>query len=102
MTFVAAAAADQAPAEGELVRTVINDIAVAVANVGGTLYAFADSCTHAKCSLSDGELEDGEVICVCHNGAFNVATGEVTAPPPTEPLPTYRVRLAGDHLQIDV
>ena len=73
---------------------------VAVANVGGTFYAFDDTCTHEQCSLADGELEGTTVICPCHQGEFDVVTGAVLAPPPPAPVKTYRVRTEGESLQI--
>jgi 3-phenylpropionate/trans-cinnamate dioxygenase ferredoxin component len=73
---------------------------VAVANVGGTFYAFDDTCTHEQCSLAEGELEGTTVICPCHQGEFDVRTGAVLALPPPEPVKTYQVRAEGESLQI--
>ncbi len=73
---------------------------VAVANVGGVFYAFDDTCTHEYCSLADGELEGTTVTCPCHQGQFDVRTGEVLEPPPPSPVKRYRVRIEGDSLQI--
>ena len=80
----------------------VNGTLVAVANVGGTFYAFDDTCTHEFCSLAEGELEDATVTCPCHLGQFDVRTGEVLALPPPSPVKTYRVRTEGDSLQIAV
>lgn len=102
MPFVTLAAASQAPADGEVARYDVDGTAIAVANVGGALYAFDDTCTHKQCSLSEGDLEDTQVICPCHGGAFDVATGEVTAAPPTQPLSTYDLQVEDDKLQIEL
>jgi 3-phenylpropionate/trans-cinnamate dioxygenase ferredoxin component len=75
---------------------------IAVANVRGTFYAFDDTCTHEFCSLAEGELEDATVICPCHQGEFDVRTGEVLALPPPSPVKTYQVRTEGGDLQIAV
>jgi 3-phenylpropionate/trans-cinnamate dioxygenase ferredoxin component len=76
---------------------------VAVANVAGTYYAFDDACTHEQCSLAtDGELEGTTVTCTCHGSEFDVRTGKVLAPPATQPVKVYPVRVAGDALQIEV
>ena len=48
-------------AEGELQRFDVGGTPVAVANVGGTLYAFGNTCTHEGCSLAQGELDDTTV-----------------------------------------
>ena len=76
---------------------------IAVANVGGTYYAFDDACTHEQCSLAEeGELEGTTVTCTCHGSEFDVRTGKVLAPPATVPVKVYPVRIVGDALQIEV
>ena len=76
---------------------------IAVANVGGTYYAFDDACTHEECSLSEeGELAGTTVTCTCHGSEFDVRTGSVLAPPATVPVKVYRTRVEGDTLQIEV
>lgn len=102
MAFVTVGTAEDAPAEGELARFEVSGTAVAVANVGGVLYGLGDTCTHAECSLAEGDLEDTEVVCVCHGGSFDVTTGEVTSPPPSRPEPVYAVRVHADELQIEL
>ena len=57
---------------------------IAVANVGGTYYAFDDACTHEQCSLAEeGELAGTTLTCTCHGSEFDVRTGKVLAPPAT-------------------
>jgi 3-phenylpropionate/trans-cinnamate dioxygenase ferredoxin component len=76
---------------------------VAVANVGGTYYAFDDACTHEQCSLTEmGELAGTTVTCTCHGSEFDVRTGKVLAPPATVPVKVYPTRVEGDALQIAV
>ena len=76
---------------------------VAVANVGGTYYAFDDECTHEQCSLAEyGELAGTTLTCTCHGSEFDVRTGNVLAPPATVPVRVYAVRVAGDALQIEL
>jgi nitrite reductase/ring-hydroxylating ferredoxin subunit len=76
---------------------------IAVANVGGTYYAFDDACTHEQCSLAEeGELAGTTLTCTCHGSEFDVRTGKVLAPPATVPVKVYPVRIVGDALQIEV
>jgi len=76
---------------------------IAVANVGGTYYAFDDECSHEQCSLAEyGELAGTTLTCTCHGSEFDVRTGNVLAPPATLPIKVYRVQVAGDSLQIEV
>ena len=76
---------------------------IAVANVGGTYYAFDDECTHEQCSLAEyGELAGTTLTCTCHGSEFDVRTGKVLAPPATLPIKVYPVQVARDSLQIEV
>jgi nitrite reductase/ring-hydroxylating ferredoxin subunit len=62
---------------------------IAVARIGDEFYAFDDTCTHAACSLADGELEGVTVVCPCHMGQFDLKTGEVIDGPPPDPINVY-------------
>jgi nitrite reductase/ring-hydroxylating ferredoxin subunit len=64
---------------------------IAVYNVAGEFYATADTCTHSRASLADGDLEDDEVVCPVHWARFNVRTGEPLCFPADTPLATFRV-----------
>ncbi len=77
-----------------------NGEAVAVYNVGGTFYATVDQCTHGNAALSDGDIEGEEVICPFHQGAFNIATGEVTRSPCSEAIEVFRVIVEDQHLYL--
>ncbi len=48
---------------------------VNVANAGGHLFAFDDTCTHLGCSLAQGELDGTTVTCACHGSQFDVTSG---------------------------
>ncbi len=74
--------------------------AVAIARSAGQLFALDDMCTHAECPLSDGEVEDGEVICSCHGSRFDLRTGDVIAGPATEPVPSYQIQIDGDSVVV--
>jgi nitrite reductase/ring-hydroxylating ferredoxin subunit len=100
--FVTAIKASEIPANG-ITAIDVRGTRVAVANVGGTFYAFDDACTHEQCSLAEeGELTGTTVTCTCHGSEFDVRTGNVLAPPATLPVKVYPVRVAGDALQIEV
>jgi nitrite reductase/ring-hydroxylating ferredoxin subunit len=88
--------------EGEMRQFQIGGEDIAVANVGGTLYAFGDVCTHAHCSLSEGDLEGTTVICACHGSEFDVTSGEVLGGPAVEPVDSYEVSTEGGELKIGI
>ena len=73
---------------------------IAVANVGGVLHAFDDTCTHVGCSLAEGDLEETTVICPCHGSEFDVTSGAVLQGPAREPVETYETRVEGDNLEV--
>lgn len=102
MAFVTVGTADDVPPPGQLARFEVDGTAVAVANVGGALHGVGDTCTHAQCSLAEGELEGTHVVCPCHMGTFDVLTGEVVAAPPSQGEPVYAVRMDGDALQVEM
>jgi 3-phenylpropionate/trans-cinnamate dioxygenase ferredoxin subunit len=84
-------AAEIAPDTGHYVE--VDDVPVAVWNVGGVYYATQDTCTHEEALLSEGDLW-GEVIeCPLHGAQFDVRTGEVLSLPALFPLDTYAVKV---------
>jgi len=75
---------------------------IAVARIGGELYAFDDTCTHAACSLADGELEGATVVCPCHMGQYDLKTGEVLDGPPPDPINVYPVHEDDGKLMVEL
>lgn len=77
---------------GEAHRVELGDGHVlAVYNVGNAFYATDDLCSHGAASLSEGMLEDFQILCPFHLGAFDIRTGEATAAPCHIPIHAYRV-----------
>jgi nitrite reductase/ring-hydroxylating ferredoxin subunit len=87
--------------DGEIRAFTAGGEQIAVANSGGSFYAFSDVCTHQGCSLSEGELEGSTVTCPCHGSEFDVTTGAVLHGPAQEAVRAYRVRVDQDSLQIE-
>jgi nitrite reductase/ring-hydroxylating ferredoxin subunit len=87
---------------GTAIKVETNDLVLAVFNVNGAFYVTDDTCTHGPGSLSDGYITDDVVECDFHNGAFNIRTGEVVAPPCIIPLRTYRTIVEAGKVFIEV
>lgn len=68
--------------------------------VGGTILATDARCSHGKDLLSEGNVEDGEIVCRFHLGAFDIPTGEPTRAPCVAAIATYHVTV-GDNGAID-
>jgi nitrite reductase/ring-hydroxylating ferredoxin subunit len=64
---------------------------VAVYRVEGEFYVTDDACTHGPGSLSEGYLDGHVIECDFHNGAFDIRSGAVVAPPCMVPVKTYKV-----------
>jgi 3-phenylpropionate/trans-cinnamate dioxygenase ferredoxin component len=92
----------RAVSDGDLKAFEVEGVKIAVANVGGTMYAFGNTCTHRQCPLAKGELEDTTVTCPCHGSQFDVTTGAVLRGPAEEPVESYPIRVEDDTIQIQV
>jgi nitrite reductase/ring-hydroxylating ferredoxin subunit len=97
--FVKVAETQEIPV-GRLKLVDVHGTRVAVANVGGTFYAFSDECTHDGGPLSEGDLEGEIVTCPWHFSRFNVRTGEIVESPAEEVVDTYEVRVEGEAVLI--
>jgi 3-phenylpropionate/trans-cinnamate dioxygenase ferredoxin subunit len=73
---------------------------VLVCNVGGSIYAVRDMCTHKGGILGFGDLDGGVIECPRHGARFDVATGKVVAPPATAPIRTYPVRVQDGQIEV--
>ena len=76
-------------------------IKVNVANIGGQLHAFDDTCTHRACSLAQGKLDGTTVTCPCHGSQFDVTTGEVLRGPAQRAVRSRLVQLEGENLLVE-
>ncbi|PLR83609.1 2Fe-2S ferredoxin [Bacillus canaveralius] len=54
--------------------------------------AYQNACTHLRCPVF-WVKEEGEMVCPCHHGKFDVQTGAPTAGPPRRPLPEIQVKV---------
>ena len=97
--FMAVSRADDLK-KGEMQAFKVLDTKIAVANVAGTFYAFGDTCTHLRCSLSEGDLQGTTVICGCHGSLFDITSGAVLQGPAQESLETYETRVENGSLKI--
>ena len=92
-------AAEEAPV-GFLRRVEVEGAAVCLGRTADGWVAFQDTCTHEECSLADGELEEGVIVCPCHASEFDLRTGDVLCPPALEPLPIFEARVEEGELQV--
>lgn len=86
---------------GAVLKVEAGDLTLAVYNVDGAFYVSDDACTHGPGSLSEGYLDGHIIECDFHNGAFDVRTGEIAAPPCMIPIKTYKTMVENGRIKIE-
>jgi nitrite reductase/ring-hydroxylating ferredoxin subunit len=64
---------------------------------GGRFVAYSQTCTHLSCAVYF-QPEQQRLYCPCHEGVFDVESGEPTAGPPQRRLPRIALRREGETL----
>ena len=75
---------------------------IALFNLEGEIYALDNACTHVRGPLSQGRVEGDEVECPWHGSRFDIRTGEVKMFPARQDVATYKVRVTGDDVEVEI
>ena len=73
------------------------DQAVLLHLLDGSFVAYSQVCTHLSCSVYY-QRDKQRLFCPCHEGVFDLATGQPTAGPPVRPLPRIKLQSVGTYL----
>ena len=65
-------------------------------------YATDGLCTHEQAHLADGFVMEKIIECPKHNGRFDFTTGEAKGAPGCIDLETYRVKVEGGRVFVEV
>jgi 3-phenylpropionate/trans-cinnamate dioxygenase ferredoxin subunit len=65
-------------------------------------YATDGLCTHEQVHLADGFVMEKIIECPKHNGRFDFTTGEAKGAPVCVDLETYRVKVEGGRVFVEV
>ena len=87
---------------GRMCYVEVDGLPIALANVGGTTYAFGDVCRHEGGPLSAGVLIGDTVTCPWHGWTYNVRTGKAIVPPVGIRIPTYTARVEGQEVFVEI
>jgi nitrite reductase/ring-hydroxylating ferredoxin subunit len=68
------------------------DSAILIRTANGEYHAYGQKCTHLACPVYYSR-DHQRLECPCHEGAFDVATGNVLYGPPPRPLDTIEVEV---------
>ena len=75
--------------------------AIALANVGGTIYAINNTCLHRGGPLGQGVLEGKMVTCPWHGWQFDVSSGKA-AQNPAIGVNCHRTEVRGEDIFVEV
>ncbi|MEO0402136.1 MAG: Rieske 2Fe-2S domain-containing protein [Pseudomonadota bacterium] len=81
------------------IKRLANGDRVAIFLMEGQLSAIANACAHQNGPLGEGKIIDCLVTCPWHGFQYDVRSGRSPAPF-TEMVPTYRLRLVGDMVEV--
>lgn len=84
------------PVGGSLVFDYPNehDTSILVRLAESEFVAFSQKCTHLSCAVIP-RPQEGTFHCPCHEGLFDLRTGNVIAGPPPRPLPRVTLEVRG-------
>jgi 3-phenylpropionate/trans-cinnamate dioxygenase ferredoxin subunit len=87
---------------GESRRFDFGKTPICLVRIDDDYYAIGDTCSHAKISLSEGEVhaDSLEVECWKHGSCFSLIDGTPNTLPATQPVPVYEVRIDGDDVLV--
>lgn len=89
--------------EGEVKGIKVNGEQIALYKLGDSVFATTDICTHEECEISENfYVEGNEVECTCHGSRFDIKTGENTVPPAAKPLKTFKTKIQGEDVLVEV
>lgn len=99
MAFLRAARKDEIPA-GSIREFAIEGKAIAIANVGGKIYAINNTCLHRGGPLAEGDLDGSTVTCPWHGWQYDVTSGKLTMNPAVG-VQCYPVEVRGEDIFVD-
>jgi Rieske Fe-S protein len=71
-----------------------NDTAILIRTADGKYHAYEQKCTHLTCPVYFAK-ERNRLECPCHDGGFDVETGNVLYGPPPRPLDRIEIEVRG-------
>jgi len=100
--FVRVCSVDDLPTVGALQVEIAGETVAIVRDSAGDIHAIDDTCSHANVSLSEGDVEDGEIECWLHGSRFDLRSGKPTGLPATATIAVYTVKIDGDDVFVAV
>ena len=93
------AVADASQLGEQPLRGTAGEAGVVLVRSGAEIHALADRCSHRGCSLAEGTVRAGTIICKCHGSTFAL-DGSVLRGPATAPQPALEVRVREGKVEV--
>jgi len=100
--FVLACSVADLPTVGAVKVEIDGEPVAIVRDSAGQIHAIDDTCSHANVSLSEGDVEDGQIECWLHGSRFDLRTGQPTGLPAFIPIAVYPVKIDGGDVFVSV
>ena len=92
--------------DGDLYKANIEGKEILIIKDGGNYYATSLYCTHEEYDLSEGFVDEHQLICPNHFATFNPRDGTVISPPESagdiDPLSSYGVKVEKGEVLVEV
>ena len=88
--------------EEDLIRLDHAGHVYAIYNTSKGFFATDGMCTHEEQALDDGMVIDCVIECPLHGGRFDICTGKALSAPVSVDLKTYRVKVDGGRIFVQV
>ncbi len=82
--------------------TRIGNVQIAVVRLADGIFAVNDVCTHEYALLSEGFCEEGKLECPLHQACFDIRTGAALNEPAEVPVATYKVKVEGGAVFVEL
>lgn len=73
---------------------------VLVCNTNDGLFAVSGICSHQARPLLNGRVRHCKITCPVHGARFDLKTGEALDLPATQPIPSYKLRVVEDWIEV--
>jgi cytochrome b6-f complex iron-sulfur subunit len=78
---------------------VVTNGVIVIRNSSTVFTALSATCTHQGCTVGY-DAASARILCPCHGGTYNAATGAVLGGPPPSALTKYTTSLSGNILTV--
>ncbi|AKU91767.1 Rieske 2Fe-2S domain-containing protein [Vulgatibacter incomptus] len=81
-------------------RAVVDGLPVMLVRHEDEIFALQDTCGHAGCPLSGGQVKEGAIVCPCHGSTYRLRDGAVLHGPAPFAQPGLDVRVEEGRIEV--